>query len=117
MIALYRRCTSRWLCPRDNATVLISCIKIDNYMATVSFFCYVDRCQACEYPIFEDLLDDKWYRIVIPSFLIGGGDGHYIFKNSSRNHQIGTLDMDHLTNYVTKMSPIFIGTERRLIFE
>ncbi|KAH0953052.1 hypothetical protein HN011_001822 [Eciton burchellii] len=75
------------------------------------------RCQACEYPIFEDLLDDKWYRIVIPSFLIGGGDGHYIFKNSSRNHQIGTLDMDHLTNYVTKMSPIFIGTERRLIFE
>ncbi|XP_011876676.1 PREDICTED: apyrase-like [Vollenhovia emeryi] len=74
------------------------------------------RCQACEYPIFQDLVHDQWYRIVVPSFLMNGGDGYYIFKDKSRNHKIGTRDIDHLIKYVTKMSPIFIGTERRIIF-
>ncbi|XP_011631507.1 apyrase-like isoform X1 [Pogonomyrmex barbatus] len=45
------------------------------------------RCQACEYPAFEELVDDQWYRIVVPSFLINGGDGYHIFKNESRNHK------------------------------
>lgn len=66
--------------------------------------------------MFEDLLDDEWYRIVVPNFLITGGDGYYIFKNSSRNHQIGTVDIDHFVNYVERMSPIFIGHDRRIVF-
>ncbi|KAL6259899.1 hypothetical protein P5V15_009810 [Pogonomyrmex californicus] len=74
------------------------------------------RCQACEYPAFEELVDDQWYRIVVPSFLINGGDGYHIFKNESRNHKIGTVDIDHFIKYVAKMSPLFIGTERRIIF-
>ncbi|XP_020284117.1 apyrase isoform X1 [Pseudomyrmex gracilis] len=74
------------------------------------------RCQDCEYPVFEDLVYDQWYRVVVPTFLMIGGDGYYVFKNSGRNHEIGPLDMDHLTKYVEKISPIFIGTERRITF-
>lgn len=74
------------------------------------------RCQACEYPIFEDLVHDQWYRIVVPSFLVNGGDGYHNFKNESRNHKIGTLDIDHFIKYVTKMSPIIIGIEERITF-
>jgi len=75
-----------------------------------------DRCQACEYPIFEDLVDDQWYRIVVPSFIVSGGDGYYIFKNNSRNHKIGGRDMDYFINYVKKMSPILTGVEGRTTF-
>ncbi|XP_072760214.1 apyrase [Anoplolepis gracilipes] len=74
------------------------------------------RCQACEYPVFEDLVYDQWYRLVVPSFLISGGDGYPIFKNNSRNHEIGERDVDYLINYVKKMSPILTGTERRITF-
>ncbi|XP_012530610.1 apyrase isoform X2 [Monomorium pharaonis] len=74
------------------------------------------RCQACEYPVFEDLVHDRWYRMVVPSFLMNGGDGYNIFKDESRNHRIGTVDIDHFVNYVAKMSPIFTGTERRITF-
>ncbi|XP_014477409.1 PREDICTED: apyrase isoform X2 [Dinoponera quadriceps] len=73
------------------------------------------RCQACEYPVFEDVVDDQWYRMVIPSYLVTGGDSYILFKNSSRNHQIGSLDMDYLEKYVTKMSPIIAGIDRRMI--
>ncbi|XP_011696071.1 PREDICTED: apyrase isoform X2 [Wasmannia auropunctata] len=73
------------------------------------------RCQACEYPRFENLVDDQWYRIVVANFLMNGGNGFNIFKDKGRNHKIGTLDIDHFIKYVAKMSPIFIGTERRII--
>lgn len=74
------------------------------------------RCQSCEYPVYEDMVSDRWYRVVVPTFLVTGGDGYYPFKNNSRNHKVGMLDMDHLTKYVTKMSPITAGVERRSIF-
>jgi len=79
-----------------------------------NFSCRIDRCQACEYPVFENLVDDQWYRIVVPSFLMNGGDGYYIFKDKSRNHKIGVLDIDYFIKYVTKISPIFTGTEGRI---
>lgn len=74
------------------------------------------RCQACEYPIFEDLVRDQWYRIVVPSFIVSGGDGYQIFKNNSRNHKIGERDMDYFISYVKKMSPVLTGIERRITF-
>ncbi|KAL0123039.1 hypothetical protein PUN28_007578 [Cardiocondyla obscurior] len=74
------------------------------------------RCRACEYPVFNELVHDQWYRLVIPSFLASGGDGYHIFKDEGRNHKIGTLDIDHLIKYVARISPILIGTERRITF-
>ncbi|EGI62821.1 5'-nucleotidase [Acromyrmex echinatior] len=72
------------------------------------------RCQACEYPVFENLVDNQWYRMIIPNFLMNDGDGFHIFKNKNRNHKTGTVDINHFIKYVTKMSPLLIGTERRI---
>ncbi|CAL1683018.1 unnamed protein product [Lasius platythorax] len=74
------------------------------------------RCQDCEYPVYKNLVHDQWYRVIVPSFLISGGDGHQIFKNNSRNHKIGVRDIDYFINYVEKMSPILTGIERRITF-
>ncbi|XP_032670462.1 apyrase isoform X2 [Odontomachus brunneus] len=75
------------------------------------------RCQACEYPVFENMMDNQWYRVVVPSYLVTGGDNFILFKNSSCNHKVGLLDMDYLEKYVKKMSPIIAGTDRRMIIQ
>ncbi|KAG5325749.1 APY Apyrase, partial [Pseudoatta argentina] len=72
------------------------------------------RCQACEYPVFENLVDNQWYRMIISNFLMNDGDGFHILKNKSRNHKTGTVDINHFIKYVTKISPLLIGTERRI---
>lgn len=77
----------------------------------------IDRCQACEYPIFEDMVDNQWYRLVVASYLVTGGDNYILFRNNSRNHKIGSLDIDNLEKYVKKMSPIIAGTDRRMTIQ
>ncbi|XP_076242053.1 apyrase [Calliopsis andreniformis] len=75
------------------------------------------RCQACEVPRYENLLDNQWYRIVTPTFLIQGGDGFVTFPNCGRNHKVGTsVDWELLMNYMKKISPILVGLDRRMTF-
>ncbi|XP_063984589.1 apyrase isoform X2 [Diachasmimorpha longicaudata] len=74
------------------------------------------RCRRCQVPEFEALRDNEWYRIVIPSFLLSGGDSHTIIQKRHRNRVRGMRDLDQLTKYITKNSPLFSGTERRVIF-
>lgn len=74
------------------------------------------RCRACEVPKFEDLRQDEWYRIVVPTFLVGAGDGFVPFKSCGRNHEVGYLDSEQLANYMKKISPILVGEDRRTIF-
>ncbi|XP_054004217.1 apyrase-like [Hylaeus anthracinus] len=74
------------------------------------------RCRACEVPTFEDLENDEWYRIVVPTFLVGAGDGYHPFTTCGINHKIGETDAEQLANYVKKISPILVGLDRRVTF-
>lgn len=74
------------------------------------------RCRACEVPRYEDVVDDEWYRIVVPSFLYNGGDNIKIFKEMGRNHKVGSYDIDFFEKYVHKMSPIMAETDNRVNF-
>ncbi|XP_033336686.2 apyrase [Megalopta genalis] len=74
------------------------------------------RCQACEMPMFEKLVEDRWYRLVVPTFLIGAGDGYTPFKTCGRYHEVGEVDTDVLIRYMRKISPITVGLDRRLVF-
>jgi 2',3'-cyclic-nucleotide 2'-phosphodiesterase (5'-nucleotidase family) len=42
-------------------------------------------CRTCEVPTFEDITDDLVYRIIVPSFLAGGGDGFDVFRDFGMN--------------------------------
>lgn len=70
-------------------------------------------CNACTVPRYYPLELTKFYRIVVNSFMAGGGDGLSILNEQKRNHVIGPLDMDVLTTYVERQSPIMIGIEGR----
>ncbi|XP_033187144.1 apyrase [Bombus vosnesenskii] len=74
------------------------------------------RCRACEVPRYEELVLDQWYRIVLPTFLVQGGDGFVPFETCGRNHEVGYLDWVVLSKYMKKISPILTGRDRRVIF-
>ena len=74
------------------------------------------RCRACAAPKFESLVESEWYRIVVPTFLIGAGDGYVPFKTCGRNHKVGHVDSELLAKYTKKVSPIIAGLDRRVIF-
>ncbi|XP_001603018.1 apyrase isoform X7 [Nasonia vitripennis] len=64
---------------------------------------------------FEDIDANKWYRIVVDSYLVT--DTFEIIKEKHRNHVPGrTYGADNLSNYVEKIKTVDIKTEGRMIF-
>ncbi|XP_050733908.1 snake venom 5'-nucleotidase-like [Eriocheir sinensis] len=75
------------------------------------------RCLECVVPGLEDVKDDEVYRVAMPSFLANGGDGYTVIRDNKINHHLtGLLDSDVYVNYLSQMSPIYQGTENRILF-
>jgi 5'-nucleotidase len=67
-------------------------------------------CRLCEVPRYDPINDDKWYRIVVNNFLLMNGDNFAMIRDNGINHKVGAIDIDALTNYVEKYSPIAVVT-------
>lgn len=67
-------------------------------------------CRVCEgnIPKYEPIDEEKFYRVVAPDFLARGGDGFEMIATGSRDTIVGPVDIDALTSYVEKFSPIGI---------
>jgi 5'-nucleotidase len=65
-------------------------------------------CRVCDIPRYEPLQDNTWYRIVVNNFLLVNGDNFAMIRDNKRNHKIRAVDIDTLTNYVEKNSPIVL---------
>lgn len=65
-------------------------------------------CRICEgnIPKYGPIDDEKYYRVVMPSYLAEGGDGFAMFGEQSRNTIYGPRDVDALANYVERNSPL-----------
>lgn len=65
-------------------------------------------CRICEdnVPKYEPLEDEKSYRVVMASFLASGGDGYSMIGDNALNQIVGQIDIDALTDYVEKFSPL-----------
>lgn len=63
-------------------------------------------CQKCQIPRYEDIDAMKYYRVAMGDYLAFGGDDFTMIPKNARNHIEGPLDIDALTNYVEKHSPI-----------
>ncbi|XP_044258315.1 apyrase-like [Tribolium madens] len=73
------------------------------------------RCRNCTVPIYENLDNERIYRVVLPSFLAEGGFGFTLFKKYFKYRQIGGLDRELFVKYVECKSPIFQEIEGRII--
>ncbi|KAK2727391.1 snake venom 5'-nucleotidase-like isoform X2 [Artemia franciscana] len=75
------------------------------------------RCRSCRIPEYFPLNGTEVYRIATLSFLANGGDGYNIIKTEKLSHEsTGILDFDAISGYVSENSPIWIGTEQRIMF-
>lgn len=44
-------------------------------------------CNKCDVPEYSPINDDEYYRMIIPSFLAGGGDGFSAISDNKINHK------------------------------
>ncbi|KAL3266931.1 hypothetical protein HHI36_011081 [Cryptolaemus montrouzieri] len=72
------------------------------------------RCSDCQIPVYENVNFEKTYKIIVPSFLMNGGDGFFIIPERMKNILMGSVDIDVYTNYLEKKSPIFEEIEGRI---
>ncbi|CAG9765345.1 unnamed protein product [Ceutorhynchus assimilis] len=72
------------------------------------------RCQRCEIPVYEDLDLEAVYSIVVPSFLVGGGDDFTALTDNLKNLIIGQTDTDIFREYLKNRSPIFEEEQGRI---
>ncbi|XP_033229665.1 uncharacterized protein LOC117181210 [Belonocnema kinseyi] len=72
------------------------------------------RCQICEFPKYENLVPEEWYKVVVPSFLLSGGDNHTDIQHGYRNREPGPVDIDVIADFIRKKSPITTGVEGRI---
>lgn len=71
-------------------------------------------CNTCLIPIYEDLNQDKTYKIITPSFLTGGGDGFTVISENLQNTKVGRVDIDVFKQYLSAKSPIIQKVEGRI---
>lgn len=62
-------------------------------------------CRDCDVPHYEPINTDELYRVIMPSFLSGGGDGFTMIGENVKNVIHGPRDIDALNDYFDKFSP------------
>nr|XP_023023869.1 apyrase [Leptinotarsa decemlineata] len=73
------------------------------------------RCNNCTVPVYEDLDMDKFYKIVIPSFLTGGGDGFKVLTDNLKNKRVGSVDLEVFMDYLRHRNPVFQEISGRIV--
>lgn len=73
------------------------------------------RCGLCSVPTYSPLQMDKTYRLLVTSFLSGGGDGHRSIKEKAFNRMVEDFDeMEVVAWYMTKEGTVNPGEEGRI---
>ena len=73
-------------------------------------------CRQCGVPEYEPLDPSKDYRMLVPSFIAGGGNGFTMFGEYRTNFKRGDkFDIEVVEAYIKKMSPIIQKKDGRCI--
>ncbi|XP_037098402.1 5'-nucleotidase [Syngnathus acus] len=73
-------------------------------------------CTQCRVPKYEPLDLEKTYTVVMPSYLVGGGDGFAMFKEEMLKHNTGDMDVSVLSKYISDMKHVYPAVEGRIKF-
>lgn len=63
-------------------------------------------CKKCLQHKFIDLDPEIYYRVVTSNYLADGGDGYTAISQHFRDRIMGPIDIDAITRYVRKVSPL-----------
>ncbi|XP_078504286.1 5'-nucleotidase [Lissotriton helveticus] len=72
-------------------------------------------CTECRVPVYRPLEADKVYKVILPSYIAGGGDGFGMIKNETLKHDSGDLDISVVSNYIAVMGKVYPAVEGRIL--
>ncbi|XP_073812053.1 protein 5NUC-like [Musca autumnalis] len=73
------------------------------------------RCAACSVPTFEPLDQTKHYNVIVPFFLLDGGDGHtFVEAGGAEPIRMTKLDSDALIEYLRRHDFVYPQVEERI---
>lgn len=68
-------------------------------------------CQKCPIPKYQPLDDAKIYKVSLTKYIADGGDGWSIFPETVKGMIEGPRDIDALSDYIQKYSPINLPSQ------
>ncbi|XP_038134862.1 5'-nucleotidase-like [Cyprinodon tularosa] len=71
-------------------------------------------CTRCRVPQYEPVQDDGLYTVVLPSYLVTGGDGFVVIQNEMKKHSSGDLDISVVSSYITGRGRVYPSLEGRI---
>ncbi|TMS12765.1 5'-nucleotidase [Larimichthys crocea] len=71
-------------------------------------------CTKCRVPQYEPVEDEAVYTVVLPSYIMTGGDGFSMLKNETLKHNSGDLDISVVSKYITQRQKIYTSVEGRI---
>ncbi|XP_056336918.1 5'-nucleotidase [Danio aesculapii] len=73
-------------------------------------------CTQCRVPHYEPLSPNKVYKVVLPSYLVDGGDGFTMIKEQKLKHDSGDLDISVVAGYISERKRVHPAVEGRIQF-
>ncbi|XP_075963682.1 snake venom 5'-nucleotidase-like [Anarhichas minor] len=73
-------------------------------------------CTECRVPKYEPLDPEKNYTVVMPSYMVGGGDGFTMIKEELLKHTTGDMDISVFSKYISDMKRVYPAVEGRITF-
>ncbi|KAG7270078.1 hypothetical protein CRUP_012079 [Coryphaenoides rupestris] len=73
-------------------------------------------CTECRVPRYEEVEAESLYKVVLPSYLVTGGDGFSMIRDEKLKHDSGDMDISVLENYITERRKVHPAVEGRITF-
>lgn len=73
-------------------------------------------CTKCRVPHYEPVEDSVVYKVVLPNYMVGGGDGFKMIKEEMIKHNSGDLDISVVAKYITQRQTVYPYVEGRIKF-
>ncbi|XP_047430370.1 5'-nucleotidase [Mugil cephalus] len=71
-------------------------------------------CTKCRVPEYEDVQDETVYKVVLPSYMVKGGDGFSMIRDEKLSHNSGDLDISVVASYISKRKKVYPSREGRI---
>ncbi|XP_070781727.1 snake venom 5'-nucleotidase-like isoform X1 [Enoplosus armatus] len=71
-------------------------------------------CTKCRVPLYEPVDDETVYKVVLPSYMVTGGDGFSMIPDEMLKHDSGDLDISVISNYITQRKKVYPSVEGRV---
>ncbi|KAM6906192.1 5'-nucleotidase [Lycodopsis pacificus] len=71
-------------------------------------------CTRCRVPRYEPVQEEAVYKVVLPSYMVTGGDGFSIIAEEMLKHDSGNLDISVVSNYIMQKKKVYPSVEGRI---